>query len=254
VVERVFDRLPLAFFLFMAMAFPDLLGEGAETGATVRNLALGGAAVFGAVLVTLGLLVRKPQTSLRLFEAWAGRLLPGDWGERATETLESFMEGLGAVRDPGLFVRAVAWSVAVWMCMAASVWLGLLAFDIRGPGFTGALLVQSVIAFAVALPSSPGFFGPFEAGARISLKLYGIDATSIASFAMGYHILTFIPVTLLGLWYLHRLGLRWTDVEHSDELVESGAEREPGSAGVGAGPGDGRRTDSGRGAGGGRDE
>lgn len=234
VVERVFDGLVIAFFLFLAMAFPGFLGEGAQTGTTVRNLALGGAAIFGGALVALGLLVRKPQASLRIFEGAAGRLLPGDWGERATRTLAGFIEGLGAVHDAWLFVRAVAWSVALWLCLAASVWLGLLAFDIGDPGFTGALLVQSVIAFAVALPSSPGFFGPFEAGARVSLGVYGIDPTSIASFAMGYHVLTFIPVTLLGLWYLNRLGLRWSEVGHSDELVETEAEREgePARAGV----------------------
>lgn len=226
VVERVFDGLVVAFFLFLAVAFPGFLGDGAETGATVRNLAMGGAAVFGGALVALGLMVRRPKTSLRLFEAWVGRLLPGDWGERATDSLAGFLGGLGALHRPRVFARALLWSVFLWLWLAFSVWLGLRAFDIPGPGFPGALLVQSVIAFAVALPSSPGFFGPFEAGARLSLGLYGVDPSSIASFAMGYHILTFVPVTLLGLWYLNRLGLRWSEVGHSDELVETAAEHE----------------------------
>jgi len=82
-----------------------------------------------------------------------------------------------------------------------------------------------VIGFAVAIPSSPGFFGPFEAGARLALSAFGVDSVLIVSFATGYHILTFIPVTLIGIWYLYRLGIRWSEVEHSEEIVEEAAEQ-----------------------------
>jgi hypothetical protein len=112
----------------------------------------------------------------------------------------------------------------VWLCIAASLWIGLLAFGIREPGFIGAMFVQAVIGFAVAIPSSPGFFGPFEAGAMVALGAYGVDSVRIVSFATGYHVLTFIPVTVLGIWYLYRLGIRWSEVEHSEELVEEGVE------------------------------
>lgn len=241
IVERVFDGLVIAFFLFVAVAVPGFLGGGATTGSTVRNLAMGGAAVFGGALVVLWLVVRHPDVSVRIFERTLGRLLPSELGERAADTLARFIEGLGALHDPGVFWRALVWSLALWLWLAASIWLGLLAFDIREPGITGALLVQSVIAFAVALPSSPGFFGTLEAGARIALSVYAVDTASIISFALGYHILTFIPVTLLGLWYVNRLGLRWSEVEHSEELVEeatggegafpAGASDRPGGSG-----------------------
>jgi len=93
------------------------------------------------------------------------------------------------------------------MWNAFSFYLGLLAFGIEGPGFTGAMLLQSMISLFVAVPSSPGFFGPFEFGARVGLGLYGIAPSRIISYAAVYHILTFIPVTLLGIWYMRRLGI-----------------------------------------------
>jgi len=44
----------------------------------------------------------------------------------------------------------------------------------------------------------------------------------IASFAVAYHVLTFAPITLIGLWYLRKLGLGWRELEHveEDERVE----------------------------------
>ena len=38
-------------------------------------------------------------------------------------------------------------------------------------------------------------------------------------FAGGYHITTFLPVTLLGLLFMHRLGLRLKELERSEEMV-----------------------------------
>jgi len=64
--------------------------------------------------------------------------------------------------------------------------------------------VQGVIGFGVALPSSPGFFGPFEAATRATLAIYGIGADQAVSYAVGYHVGGFIPITLLGLYSLSR--------------------------------------------------
>src|SRR2546426_2531804 len=43
--------------------------------------------------------------------------------------------------------------------------------------FRSALLLQGIIGFGVALPSSPGFVGVFEAATRATLAVYGIGAT-----------------------------------------------------------------------------
>jgi len=63
-----------------------------------------------------------------------------------------------------------------------------------------------------------------QAAARVGLSAYGVDPSRIVAFAVSYHILTFIPVTLLGLWYLSRLGLGWKEVERSEEFVEASVE------------------------------
>ena len=85
------------------------------------------------------------------------------------------------------------------------------AFGLPVPA-VGAFLLQGIIGFGVALPSSPGYVGVFEAATRATLALYGIDATRAVSYAVAYHASTFLPVTLLGLYSLSRLRLHLAEL------------------------------------------
>jgi len=221
VAERIFDGLVLAFFLFTTISLPGFpLGEG-STAVLVRRTANVGAIVFVLAFFLLWLAARHPDRSIRLFERTLGRLVNSRLRMRASRVVAGFLEGLGALHDTATFVQALAWSIVVWLNLSASIWLGLLAFGITAPGFIGAIFLQSVIAFAVAAPSSPGFFGVFEAATRLGLGVYDVPATDMVSFATSYHVLTFIPVTILGLWYIRYFGLSWSEMGHSEQIVEA---------------------------------
>lgn len=228
VIERVLDGLTLTAFLVAVLLLTGTGQVGLVDAPLLQRIALGGAAVFGVGFLGIWVVVRFPGVAVRVFEATAGRIVPAHLYERLRALLASFVRGLGSVGRPSILVRALAWSLAVWICLAGSMWFGMLAFGIDAPGFPGAVLVQAIVGFAVAIPSSPGFFGPFEAAARVGLSAYGVDPSRIVAFAVSYHILTFIPVTLLGLWYLSRLGLGWKEVERSEEIVEASVEGRPG--------------------------
>lgn len=212
VVERILDGVVLALFLFATISAPGIpLGEG-TTAELIRRTANIGAIVFSVGLGLLWLAARNPEGAVGLFERTIGGLLPHRLTERANRMASAFVAGLGALARPGVFLRALFWTFIVWIDLALSIWAGIMAFDITGPGISGSLFLQSVIAFAVAAPSSPGFFGVFEAAARLGLSLWSIAPARIVSFATSYHILTFIPVTVIGVWYLQRIGLSWKDV------------------------------------------
>ena len=99
-----------------------------------------------------------------------------------------------------------AWTLAHWLTNAAAFWLGFKALGLEVP-MSAALLVQGVIAIGVSIPSSPGFFGVFEIAGKTALVLYGVAETDAVSWALGFHILSFIPITLIGAWYFIRLGM-----------------------------------------------
>lgn len=238
VVERIFDGLVLASFLALALAVPGspVAGDGGAAN-LVRQVATGATVIFLVAAAGLWVVARYPRQILLAFEHTLGRILSPDLTDRGIELLSSFIEGLGTLHHPGVFLRVLAWTVCVWVVSAASIWFGLLAFDIVTPGFSGSLFLQALIGFAVAIPSSPGFFGPFEAASRVGLGVYGVETARAVSFAGTYHVLTFLPITLLGLWFMHRLGLRLRELERSEEVVSAAVEEEGGEAPAPPGPG-----------------
>jgi uncharacterized protein (TIRG00374 family) len=100
----------------------------------------------------------------------------------------------------------IAWSVVLWLVNALSFYLAFVAFDLP-VNYTVAVVMQGILAFGIAVPSAPGYVGPFEAVITAVLALYGIGASQAVAYAVGYHITTFIPITLLGVWSATRTGL-----------------------------------------------
>lgn len=227
VMERAFDGVAIVGLLFAAMAAPSFPSAVHVAGVDPRIAARGvaiGTAVLGAALFALAL---APELAVLLADRVAGRLLPERLRRPLVEALRSFVGGLGVLRHPGLFLASLAWALAQWSFLALSFLFAFRAFGITHVPFAGAVFLQSLISLAVSIPSSPGFFGPFEAASKVGLGLWGVDAGRAVSFAIGFHIGGFIPVTLIGLYYLWKLNLSWTEVEHSAEAVEEAIEEEP---------------------------
>ncbi len=222
VVERLFDGLTLCMFLAAPLFLPGFrvapgLGDQIVGKAMLMFL------VFGGAGLALLLLIWRPHTFIRAFRASVGRLAPRRAADKIVEVLESFVEGLGAMRSPQLIAAGFAWSFVHWCWSAVALYVGMLSFGISQPKYLGAVFLQGVNALAVSVPSSPGFFGPFEASVRLALAPFGVPADAAVSFAVAFHIGSFAPVTLLGFYYVWRLGLSWSEVGHSEEIVEQSA-------------------------------
>lgn len=226
VMERVFDGVAIVALLFASMAAPSFPATVEIGGVDPRVAARVVAAVTGALAVLLFLLALAPERSVAVAERVAGKLLPPSLRRPLVDALHSFLGGLGILRDPKLLVVSVLWALGQWLFLALSFWLAFRAFGITQVPFAGAMFLQSLVSLAVAVPSSPGFFGPWEAAAKLGLGLWGVPAGQAVSFAIGFHIGGFIPVTLIGIWYVWRLNLRWKDVERSEETVEEIVERD----------------------------
>jgi glycosyltransferase 2 family protein len=224
VVERIFDSLVIVALLFVAMATPQF-PAGTIAGVDPRHAAAVLALAMLGITAVLFALVYAPTATLRLLEAAASRVLPERLRRPALEMLHSFLAGLAVLRSPRLFLLSLGWAIAQWVFLALGFHFALLAFDIQTPGFVGALFLQSVVVLAVAAPSSPGYVGTFHAGAVLGLGLWGVAAEQAVSFAIAMHIGGFVTVTLLGAYYVWRLGLSWDQIEASKHVVEDEADR-----------------------------
>jgi hypothetical protein len=144
------------------------------------------------------------------------------------DALEAFLQGLTVVQSPRLLALALLWSFGFWCWQSFAFWLGFLAYGIHLP-YSAALFVNAMVAFAVAVPSSPGFFGTFHAGAAVGLEVFGVAQGPTLAFAFGFHFGGFVPVTLIGLYYAWRMGMSLSEVEKSESVVEEEVERDSGN-------------------------
>jgi uncharacterized protein (TIRG00374 family) len=208
-VDRVFDAVTLMLLLVTAMLAPDFPSDVAIAGQPIKRGAFLFAAAALALFVGLYVIVAFPEWLVRLYAAVVGRIAPR-FVERGSTIIHAFSEGLGVLRSPRRFVAVFAWAIAHWLVNALAFWIGFKAVGIHVP-FSAGNFLQGIIAIGVALPSSPGFFGFFEAAARVGLQVYGVPGKQAVSWAIGYHILSFIPITLIGLFYFARLGLHFSD-------------------------------------------
>lgn len=215
-VERVFDGLILVGLLVIATAWGGFSHGVSVGGVALAHVATVAVAVFVPSLLVALWMVHWPGPALRLARRITERLIPHRWAARFVGLLEGMLGGLDALKSPRRFALVTLWSAVLWLMSAVSYWLGFLAFGLDVPP-GAALLLQSLVAFGVAIPSSPGFFGPFEAVTRATLGLYGVAAVRAVSFAVAYHILVFLPITALGLWSLSRAHLHLADLKAAPE-------------------------------------
>jgi uncharacterized protein (TIRG00374 family) len=213
-VDRVFDAVVVLSMMFVAMLLPSF---PAGAAASVARLALGGVIFVVGVVLMLYLIVFFPARIITLYELLARRVAPR-FEARGRAVLEAFANGLSVLRSPRRFFAVFWWAVLHWLVNALAFWIAFEAVGIDAP-FGMALFTQGIIAIGVAVPSSPGFFGAFEAFGRIALAVYGLSQTVAVTWAVGFHLLSFFPITFIGAYYFARAGLTFA------ELGSGGAKR-----------------------------
>lgn len=74
----------------------------------------------------------------------------------------------------------------------------------------------AAIGVAVALPSAPGFFGPYHYAARLALERFGVPSESAIAVGTLVHAIFWIQLTGIGLAVLR---LRNTSLGEIDEAA-----------------------------------
>ena len=209
-VDRLFDGVVVLALMVLATLDPAFPAEATILGATAASIAMSAAAFLTIVLVGLYALALAPT----LFIAVAEKVVRPIWANGVPKVrgfLEGFVAGLAVLRAPRLALEVLGWTVIHWLTNGLAFYFGFLALGIEAP-ISAALFIQALIAIGVAIPSSPGFFGPFEAAGKAGLALYGVPAASAVSWAIGFHLLSFVPITVMGAWYFSRVGLHVSDL------------------------------------------
>jgi uncharacterized protein (TIRG00374 family) len=207
VLERGIDGLVvlgLALALFGARGGPD-----AGALAVGAPLLLAGVLPLGAVLwlrIAPEQVITASRTLLRVVARGRG-------ADAVERLLRRIAEGLGSLHG-GRHLGWVAWhSFWIWTALGIAPFLvAMAALGIDLGSFerqvSAGFVTLTAVGIAVALPSAPGFFGPYHLAAREALRRFGVTEELALAVGTLTHAVFWVTTSGIGLAVLRTRGTR----------------------------------------------
>lgn len=195
IVEKVLDVLTLILFLV-------LLLHSMTLPAWVQRPALIMAPLFLCLFAIILALTYQRERTLRLASSVL-KPIPGLGGEQMLHSLDSALGGFDVLRSVRRNILLWGWSLAVWITGALFILFVMFAFHIEAPA-SAAVLALCVTSLGMTVPSSPGYIGIYHWLIVSTLLIFAVDRELALSFAFALHALTFLPLTLVGIFCMIR--------------------------------------------------
>lgn len=210
IVERIFDGVVMLAFVFVNLSeLAKLTGASGFVG-NIQQVAIIGTGVFlGALLVFL-LAAMFPHTTAKIGTWVIERFTPQRMHENISSVMHKFLDGLESLRSPFNVLMVFFTSVVIWLLETGKYWFVMHAFNFN-VSFFALMLMNGIVNLATTIPSAPGYIGTFDAPGIAVLTAYGVDQATAAGYTLTLHVALWLPITLLGAYFLAREGIKWSD-------------------------------------------
>jgi len=215
VVERVLDVLSLIIIMglvFVVYPFPEMF-----------KLSVYLTFAFATGIVGfLALLKFKPELSFRFMKI-ATRLFPNGIADKILQLLESFREGLVALKDRKSYFIVFVLSIVIWAIYAGVFAIGFYAFDfieLYSIPISASLVVLVITTISIVVPSSPGYVGTYHWLCMIALSLFAVPESHALGYAIVIHAINMIPVALVGVAFALKEGVTFSKIRKQIGLRE----------------------------------
>ena len=212
VLERLLDLLVICLIFAGIVAFsdPQQSSAGSALLATMRTgAAFAGLAGMGALALAF-ILAADPRRAGRL-ALWLASWTPSGVARRLAGQVGRFLEGAAAACQPRSLAVGVLWSFVLWGATAMSMWYVTRAFGVDVDA-GGAIVLMGLVVVGVAVPTPAGVGGYHAAYQLGATVLYGATADQAVGAGLVLHLLSFGPVTVLGLVFMAQDGLRFANM------------------------------------------
>ena len=206
-LERILDAVVILMLLVSSLILVEDLPAWIQTG----SLWMGTGVIVTILLLTAYCL--RTEWFIQKIRRW-GSLLPHSFGHRLVELILSGTQGLNSLKNSRLALGIAVTSLSQWLLMGAMVYLSMSSFGIRVNPLAS-LVTVGVVAIGVSVPSTPGFFGVVQLCFWISLQGFGVEKADAFASSIYFHLSQYVPVTLIGLYFLSRSGFRLGQVEQT---------------------------------------
>lgn len=211
VLERVFDILSIlilyvAFVVYFATQESDILLDWMVYGAWVMGIiAVGALGILLALRYWTGITRRSINWFLKPF--------PAGFAARVNQMIDAFVEGLWIFDSWKCIGAAFGLSMIIWIDLAIAYLFVFYAVDIQSTLFVSLFLIVA-LAFAVSIPSAPGFIGTFHfVGAQVLMRMN--LSGNIEAYVLLAHLMAYIPVVILGFFYLSIENISWKEMKEN---------------------------------------
>lgn len=215
ILERLFDGLVMLFFVFVTLPFIDL-------PAVWNTLVIVASLLFGVALVIFFALAANPRRTEQIYAWTLRRLVPARFHSKAHAVFDKIMLGLHSLRSPREVLMIFVTSTAIWLTETTKYWFVMQAFPFH-VSFGALMLMTAVANLALIIPAAPGGAGTFDAAGISVLKSFKVSEVVATGYTLVLHLALWIPITLLGFWYMWREQVAWNEF---DRAMDEGAAAE----------------------------
>lgn len=216
VLEVLFDAISLIVILAatsVMFEFPEQYKE--------LSFIIVGATIVGLILLWLILMWQQRLERFgrrRLRSRWPGTYIV------LLKFLRSFVKGINLLKSTEHFTASLLYSVGSWVAHILVMFFLLHSFGLE-LGWTVAAGVMIIASIALMVPITPGNAGTFELVISQALVILAessalavtISKTDAVLIAFALHLVDLLPITLLGLTYVHFQKMSLRDIKRAHE-------------------------------------
>jgi uncharacterized membrane protein YbhN (UPF0104 family) len=137
-----------------------------------------------------------------------------------------FLTGLESLRSFRNVMMIFGTSIVIWLLETVKYWFVMQAFNFE-VSFYALMLMNGVVNLATTLPSAPGYIGTFDGpGIWVLHELYRVELAMATAYTLVLHAALWLPITLLGFYYMIREGMSWSDFGKAVEMSSQQPEGE----------------------------
>ena len=213
-VERIFDGLVMLIFVLVALpTVPDLPDW-------LRQTVIYASGAFGGALLVLVIWAIKPTILQVIYTELINRFLPSKVQLPLIRLADNFTKGLSSLSSFKDVLMVFITSIVIWLLETVKYWFVTYAFSFAVSFFT-LMLMNGVVNLATTIPSAPGYIGTFDGPGIEVLKVFGVDAKIAAAYTLTLHAALWLPITLLGFWYMAKEELSWQEFSQAAEQKQN---------------------------------
>lgn len=215
VSERVFDVLALLLLLGISLQYIEARHELIYLGAQAL------AAIALIILFVMVLSYFQSKRMLSILDACLGLCFSKEskLRQKILALAEDFIAGFKSIQNFRELLIVLGYSVLQWLIVSFVYQVFLWSFAVY-PSFNVGVIIMLMVAFAVAVPSAPGFLGTFQFGCIIALSvLYPYSK----EFAVAYSVVSlgvqYVVLNLAGLYVLKKRGLNFSELRKTSQAT-----------------------------------